>query len=118
MDESNILYWKRILKAIADRNRACLNDREYRNLVNALESKADVPSLRQIAIDTATALGRRYGRRLPQQFVEATLNIPARAGQSLRPSQPTLTSSPGTRFASQESESPLKPRRRPAPPRS
>lgn len=66
MQETAVRHWKKILEAIAARNRNRLGEREYIALVAALENGSDPRALRKLAIDTATALGRIDSRLLFQ----------------------------------------------------
>jgi len=65
MHELEVRRWKIILEAMASRNRNGLTERQYITLVGALEGWNDPRALRKLAIDTATALGKVDGGRLP-----------------------------------------------------
>ncbi len=110
-------YWKRILKAMAERNQSVLSEQAYRTLLDALESKVDAHVLRKLAIDTAAVLGlQQHDRGTQRPFEGATFDHVCN-GPSFAPTIPTLAGQAGTQFAPQKNASQLKPRRRPAPPR-
>lgn len=75
MQETTVRHWKKILEAIAARNRNRLGEREYIALAAALEVESDPRALRKLAIDTATALGRLDGRLLSPPSA-GTSNLP------------------------------------------
>lgn len=68
MPDLTAQYWKKILEAMATRNRIRLGKERYLTLMTAIENGSDLQTLRKLAIDTAIVLGGIDGRRPAPQF--------------------------------------------------
>ncbi len=95
MSESATSYWTRILKAMVERNRANLSELAYRNVLTALENKVDARALREVAVETATSLGRREGPRSQPKLGDTALDIAYREkSQRSAPPIPSMAIEP------------------------
>lgn len=115
MSDPAPLYWKRLLKIMADRNKNRLGDRAYQALLDALNGNAEARVLRKLAINTAETLGRHDSNRSPPQLGDKTLNETYISQSSRAASPPSAVESYG-RLTSRDNLSRLVTRRRPAPP--